>query len=314
MAFGAQPRSARSGTSSSSIPGRPGATARTSGSEWRALGYPAEPDFDRACDEYDRSSRSCGDSSPMSDSCRPTPGRASTRSTSATRPVSRRGASSSAGWARSSGGASRGRSGILRPGRLAGHRGDPRTGDPRGRRRRLARREDRRRRPRLPDQRRGHPPVPRARRRGRLRGHRGPPPPLGRPGRRLPPDVHAQPRGRRRSSLSIPGSSPCPSGRSLLERGFTLLEVPEAEFATMGGERPGPRAGQVPGPGRQSPDRRGPREGRDRGPDLRGRGDLGQGRRRPDLPDPPPPLAGMGEGVPRARKLTISAGNPILRG
>ncbi|MCK7522345.1 MAG: arginine deiminase family protein [Ignavibacteriales bacterium] len=98
-----------------------------------------------------------------------------------------------------------------------------------------------------------------------------------------------------------------PFRNRLLDMGFELLEVPDEEYATMATNvlalAPGtclalagnPQDGPAHG------------EGRDRGPDLRGDGDLRQGRRRPDLPDP----AAQAERL--ITKLTNRAGNSILR-
>ncbi len=87
---------------------------------------------------------------------------------------------------------------------------------------------------------------------------------------------------------------PVPFRKRLLDMGFEL----------DGFERPRAGPGPVPGDRRESPDGRGPGKGRDRGPDLRGNGYLRQGLRRPDLPDPPVP----------ALKLTYRARDPILGG
>ena len=104
----------------------------------------------------------------------------------------------------------------------------------RGRRRRLARRAHARRRPRLSDQRRGHPPAASAARRRDRRADRGAAAPLARRRRRHAPDVA-------RSALSTatwPSSTRrccrCRSGEQLLERGIQLVEVPDEEFETMG--------------------------------------------------------------------------------
>ncbi|MCK7518573.1 MAG: hypothetical protein MZV64_13060 [Ignavibacteriales bacterium] len=193
---------------------------------------------------------------------------------------------SSAGWARRSARANRARSAPF-----LGQAGWPVAGeirgarDPRGRRRRLARRADRGHRPRLPDQRRGHPPIPRTRRRGRVRGRRGPAPPLGRPRRRPPPDVHAQP-GRRRKLLGLFPAPPRPFPRSrLLDMGFELLEVPDEEYPTMATNV------LALAPGRCLALAGNPRTAavlEKAGIEVltyRREGDLGQGRRRPDLPD-----------------------------
>ena len=77
-----------------------------------------------------------------------------------------------------------------------------------------------------------------------------------------------------------------PFRNRLLDMGFELLEVPDEEYATMATNVLALAPGDLPGPGREPADGRAHGEGRDRGPDLRGDGDLRQGRRRPDLPDP----------------------------